>query len=126
MTDERRRRLGATGEQLAADHLQRLGLQILDRNYRTRWGELDLVVYDEKRLIFVEVKTRIAYGHGPERDPLESLHPRKQHQVRAMAKNWLVERRDRPHADALRFDAIGVTLDRAGRLLRLDHLEAAF
>lgn len=124
MTDERRRRLGATGEQLAADHLQRLGFQILDRNYRTRWGELDLVVYDEERLIFVEVKTRIAYGHG--RDPLESLHARKQNQVRAMAKSWLVERRDRPHADALRFDAIGITLDRAGRLLKLDHLEAAF
>jgi putative endonuclease len=124
MTDDRRRRLGATGEQLAADHLQRLGLRVLDRNYRTRYGELDIVAYDEEVLIFVEVKTRVAYG--PASDPLESLHARKRNQVRAMASRWLAERRDRPRADALRFDAIGVTLDRAGRLLRLDHLEAAF
>lgn len=124
MTDDRRRRLGATGEQLAADHLQRLGLQILDRNYRTRYGELDIVAYDDEVLIFVEVKTRVAYARGG--DPLESLHTRKQNQVRAMARSWLNERRDRPRTGGLRFDAIGITLDRAGRLLRLDHLEAAF
>jgi putative endonuclease len=43
-----------------------------------------------------------------------------------MAARWLVERRDRPRAQELRFDAIGVTLDARGRLIRLDHLEAAF
>jgi putative endonuclease len=125
MTDDRRQRLGATGEQLAADHLQRLGLQIVDRNYRTRHGELDIVALDgTARIVFCEVKTRIAYGHA--RDPLESLHARKQNQVRAIAGRWLVERKDRPHARDLRFDAIGVTLDPSGRLLRLDHLEGAF
>jgi putative endonuclease len=124
MPDERRKRLGATGEQLAADHLLRLGLQIVDRNYRTRWGELDIVAYDCRTLIFCEVKTRVTYGRVI--DPLESLHERKRNQVRSMASSWLAERKDRPRADALRFDAIGVTLDRAGRLLRLDHLEAAF
>jgi putative endonuclease len=125
MTDDRRRHLGAAGEQLAAEHLERLGLQIVDRNYRTRFGELDIVALDgSSQIVFCEVKTRVAYGDA--RNPLESLHPHKQAQVRQIARRWLAERPDRPRARNLRFDAIGVTLDRTGRLLRLDHLEGAF
>ncbi len=71
-----------------------------------------------------EVKTRRLPRSG--RDPLESLHPRKRTQVRRMAGRWLVERRTRPRVSELRFDAIGVTLDQDGQLLRLDHVEGAF
>jgi putative endonuclease len=124
MTDDRRRKLGDAGEQLAADHLTRRGFQILDRNYRTRWGELDIVACDGRTVVFCEVKTRIASRAG--RDPLESVHPRKRLQVRRMAGRWLAEKRDRPRANELRFDAIGITLATDGQLLRLDHLEAAF
>jgi putative endonuclease len=123
MPDDRRRRLGIAGEQLAADHLIRRGLRILDRNYRTRWGELDIVACDDRRIVFCEVKCRIANRAG--RDPLESVHERKRAQVRRMAGRWLVER-EHPRVGDLRFDVIGVTLAPDGRLLRLDHLEAAF
>jgi putative endonuclease len=104
---------------------------IIDRNFRTRWGELDIVALDERTIVFCEVKTRLVSDRlGPgdprTRDPLESVHPRKRAKVRRMAARWLVERRDRPRADELRFDAIGVTVDPAGRLLRIDHLEGAF
>src|SRR5579863_10207228 len=92
MPDDRRRRLGTTGEQLAADHLTRRGFQILDRNYRTRWGELDIVACDDHQIVFCEVKCRVANRAG--RDPLESLHQSKQSQVRMMARSWL---RDRVH-----------------------------
>ena len=54
------------------------------------------------------------------------MHARKRAQVRKMAGRWLIERTDRPYADTLRFDAIGVTFDRAGRLVSLEHLEGAF
>jgi putative endonuclease len=124
MSDDRRRQLGDTGEQLAAEHLNRRGFQILDRNFRTRWGELDIVACDGQTIVFCEVKTRLASRAG--RDPLESIHPRKRAQVRRMAGRWLAERNDRPRATDLRFDAIGVTLGADGRLIRLDHLEAAF
>jgi putative endonuclease len=124
MSDDRRRKLGDTGDQLAAEHLIRRGFQILDRNFRTRWGELDIVATDGRALVFCEVKTRVASRAG--RDPLESVHPRKRAQVRRMAGRWLVERNDRPRAGELRFDAIGITLSADGRLVRLDHLEAAF
>jgi putative endonuclease len=124
MPDNRRRQLGDAGEQLAADHLARRGFQILDRNYRTRWGELDIVACDERTIVFCEVKTRIAPGAG--RDPLESVHPRKRAQIRRIAGRWLADRSDHPRVSDLRFDAIGVTLASDGRLLRLDHVEAAF
>ncbi len=124
MPEDRRRRLGETGEQLAADHLARRGFQILERNYRTRWGELDIVAADGQTIVFCEVKCRIANRAG--RDPLESVHPSKRAQIRRIAGRWLAERRDHPRVSDLRFDAIGITLDPDGRLLRLDHVEAAF
>jgi putative endonuclease len=119
-----RRELGALGEQVAAEHLKRRGFEIVERNYRTRWGELDIVAYDGRTLAFVEVKTRRQRRGQP--CPLEAIRSRKRLQVRQMALRWLQERRERPHADVLRFDAIGVTLDGGDRLLRLDHIEGAF
>jgi putative endonuclease len=116
--------LGAVGEELASQHLTRQGFRILDRNYRTRWGELDIVAFDGVALVFCEVKSRRAGGSAG--SALEAVSSAKQAQVRRMAGRWLVERRDRPYADVIRFDAIGVTFDGAGRLLALEHLEGAF
>jgi putative endonuclease len=118
------RNVGRLGEQLAADHLVKRGFEILERNYRTRWGELDIVAFDGTTLAFCEVKTRRMADDR--RDPLESVHPHKRSRIRKMASRWLVERTDRPRADELRFDAIGVTFDLSGRLVRLEHLEGAF
>jgi putative endonuclease len=124
MSDDIRHRLGQRGEQLAADHLVRRGYRIIERNYRTRWGELDIVAYDGTTLAFCEVKTRRMAN--AQRDPLEAVRPHKRTRIRKMASRWLVERTDRPRADELRFDAIGVTFDLSGRLVRLEHLEGAF
>lgn len=123
MSDDRRR-LGSRGEQLAAEHLVRCGFQILERNFRTRWGELDIVAGDADTLVFCEVKTRLAARSG--RDPLESVHLRKRRQVRRIAAQWLSQRPAHPRARYLRFDAVGVTLAADGRLLALDHQEGAF
>jgi putative endonuclease len=116
--------LGRLGEQLATEHLIRRGFEIVERNYRTRWGELDIVAYDGRTLAFCEVKTRRFTAPG--RDPLESVHAVKRSKVRKMAGRWLIERTDRPYAENVRFDAIGVTIDPAGRLVSLEHLEGAF
>ena len=124
MSRDQRPQLGRLGEQLAAEHLIRRGFSIVERNYRTRWGELDIVAFDGRTLAFCEVKTRRMSAPG--RSPLESVHTRKRSKVRRMAASWLVERTDRPRAEHLRFDAIGVTLDAAGRLVGLEHLEGAF
>jgi putative endonuclease len=124
VTSDPRPRLGALGEQLASEHLVRRGFEIVERNYRTRWGELDIIAFDGRTLAFCEVKTRRASPAGG--NPLEAVRASKRSQVRKMAGRWLIERTDRPRADMLRFDAIGVTVDGTGRLLSLEHLEGAF
>jgi putative endonuclease len=118
-----RKHLGRLGEQLAAEHFARLGYTVLARNHFTRYGELDLVLSDGRTLVFCEVKTRRIGSGGA---PFENLHPEKQAQVRKMAAAWLAEPSDRPWHDDLRFDAVGVLLDRQDGLVRLDHLEGAF
>jgi len=118
-----RRHLGQLGEQLALEHLERLGYALVARNHRTRFGELDLVVCDRRALVFVEVKTRRAARPGRAWD---GLHPRKREQVRRMARAFLADVEDRPRAAALRFDAVGVTIDAHGGLVALEHLEGAF
>jgi putative endonuclease len=124
MAIDPRRHLGDIGEQLALEHLERLGYELVMRNHRTRWGEIDLVVHDGRSLVFVEVKTRRASGEG--RGPWEALHGAKQRQVRRMAAAFLAEVSERPRSAELRFDAIGVVIDPRGRLVALDHVEAAF
>jgi putative endonuclease len=124
MPTDRTQELGRRGEELAAEHFSRLGYRVLARNHRTRFGELDLVLADddEGTIVFCEVKAR-RLGSG---EPFDSLHGPKRKQVRTMAAAWLAEVTDRPFGAELRFDAVGVTLDSHGRLIRLDHMRAAF
>jgi putative endonuclease len=124
MHSDPRRRLGIAGEDLAAAHLRRLGYAVIDRNHRTRWGELDIIAHAPGTLVFVEVKTRRASARAG--SPIEAVDPRKQAQVRRMAAAWLARVNDRPRAQELRFDVIGISVDAAGRLLELDHREGAF
>jgi putative endonuclease len=121
MSSDPRHHLGRAGEQIAVGHLENLGYEIVARNHRTRFGELDIVALDGSVLVFCEVKTRRGRGQ-----PWDALNDRKRSRVRRMAASYLAEVSDRPRADDLRFDAIGVTIDPAGRLARLDHLEGAF
>jgi putative endonuclease len=126
-----RRTLGAAGELLAARHLEARGFEIVDQNFRTRYGELDLVASDRRFLVFCEVKTRIARGEQGPLGPLAAIGVRKRRQVRAMAREWLGARAPDARCDSgsppeIRFDAIGLTLDVQGRLMSLEHLEGAF
>jgi len=127
LTNDRIQR-GRLGEDVAARHLVGCGYRILARNYRTRSGELDLVVADPRYLVFCEVKTRVAGTRAGPVGALEAIGAVKRRQVRAMAREWLA---GRPRgaiglADELRFDAIGVTINAAGGLLALEHIEDAF
>jgi putative endonuclease len=122
-----RQRLGRVAEDLVAERLAAAGWEIVERNARTRYGELDLVARDGRALVFVEVKAgRIGASFGPER-PILAIDPRKQRQVRRLAAAWLAERRgDLPFFAEIRFDAVGVSFDRAGRVTDVEHIENAF
>jgi putative endonuclease len=126
-----RRALGRRGEELAADHLRRSGYSVVERNARTRYGEIDLVVHRHRALIFVEVKTRrIVRSQGTPRNdqaPLAGLGMRQRVHLRRLAAAWLAdERRSRPFAETIRFDAIGVVIDAGGMLREVEHLENAW
>jgi len=126
-TSDPRRRLGALGERLAVEHLERAGYAVVERNWRSRLGELDIVAADPGALVFCEVKTRVAGGRSGPVAPLDAIGPGKRRRLRLLAREWLCERAgERTRRRLLRFDAIGVTVDRAGRLLSLEHLEDAF
>jgi putative endonuclease len=121
-----RKRLGATAEELAAARLAANGWEVIERNARTRYGELDIVALDGRALVFVEVKAgRQGSAYGPER-PVLSVDFRKQRRVRRLATAWMAARRDLPRYAEIRFDAIGVTFGRGGEVLDYEHLPAAF
>ena len=130
VTGDARKQLGRRGEEIAARHLEAAGWRIVDRNYRSREGELDLIAARGSTLAFCEVKTLVERD-GPSRgptNPVECVGPSKRAQVRRMARVWLaaraVEGKPAPAA-TLRLDVIGVVLAPDGRLVQLEHLEGA-
>ena len=110
-----RQALGAAGEEQAARWYRRRGYRILDRNWRCRQGELDLVVSWRRTVVFVEVKTRssVAFGH-----PGDAVGPAKQRRIRQLAVAWL--RANDARAAAMRFDVVAIV---AGEI---EVIEAAF
>jgi putative endonuclease len=98
-----RRALGARGERLAARWYTEHGYHILDRNWRCRDGELDLVVADGRRVVFCEVKARASQAFGA---PAEAVTPAKQRRVRRLAAAWIHQADHRP--SEVRFDVVSV------------------
>ena len=112
--------LGARGEQIAVAYLTDSGLHVLDRNWRCREGELDVVAREDDALVFCEVKTRRGTGYG---HPVEAVTLAKSRRIRVLAQRWLAAHDE--HARDVRFDVVGV-LVRAGRPALVTHLRGAF
>jgi putative endonuclease len=111
-----RQRLGAYGEELAAQHLARQGMTVLDRNWRCEIGEIDLVLRDGSTLVICEVKTRSSTAFGT---PHEAVTPRKLARMRALAGRWLGAHAVRP-VD-VRLDMVCVVSPRRGPV-EIDHV----
>lgn len=111
---------GAQGERWAEEVLLDAGMVMLDRNWRCRDGEIDLVALDEDEglstVVFCEVKYRRGTGYG---SPLESITRAKVRRLRFLALRWLSEHR--VHAERVRLDAVGV-LDRPGHPVEIQHV----
>ena len=112
--------LGARGERIAVAYLTDTGLRVLDRNWRCREGELDVVARDGDALVFCEVKTRRGLGFG---HPVEAVTPAKRRRLRVLAQRWLAAHDE--HAPEVRFDVVGVLM-RPGSPALVTHLRAAF
>jgi putative endonuclease len=112
--------LGISGEILACDALARKGYAVLERRYRTRAGEIDIIAMDGETLAFVEVKTRTSERYGP---PSESVTRRKRRRIVWMANWYLSERR--LHGCLCRFDVVTV-MCRPGAAPEIEVVKDAF
>ncbi|MGB3770829.1 MAG: YraN family protein [Rhodococcus sp. (in: high G+C Gram-positive bacteria)] len=112
--------LGRSGEDAAADYLTTAGLQIIVRNWRCRYGEVDIIAADGDTIVFVEVKTRSGRGFGT---PAEAVTPVKAQRIHRLAGVWLAEQRG-PWVP-VRFDVVEVIIAH-GEGPRLTHLSGAF
>jgi putative endonuclease len=102
-----------------------LGYRIVERNFRTKYGELDIVAVDRDTLVFCEVRTRV--GRDAIAYALESIGPGKRMQLRKMAREWFrLSTAERPSTRASRFDAVAVAMTRDGRVLSIEHVRDAF
>jgi len=111
--------LGRRGEALAAEALRARGLRIVERNFRCRAGEIDLIALDGRTLVFVEVRSRRGDGAGT---PLESVDGRKQARVARVARHYLAARGHRERD--VRFDVVGVRFD--AEPPAIEHVAGAF
>lgn len=110
--------LGQRGEDLAARYLEGLGYMIVDRNWRSRGGELDIVAQDADTTVFVEVKTRAGLGFG---HPFEAITELKLARLRRLAMAWCDAHPDRRRGP-VRIDAIAVIAGR-DREPSIEHLK---
>jgi len=114
-----RRQLGQWGESVAAQQLEAKGFQIVERNWRCRRGEIDLIAQEGDTLVFVEVKTRRGRGMGV---PEEALTSRKSRKLLLLGQLYLSQ-----HDLDIdwRIDMVAVELDRKGKLVRCEHIPNA-
>lgn len=115
---KRRLDLGRIGEQKAVAYLQKRGYQILERNFRSRWGEIDVICSHGQRLIFVEVKTHASDKAG---QPEESVTARKIAILQRTAQYFKMKQPQTP--DQLQLDVIAIKLDPSGQIKSLRHFE---
>ncbi|WP_366921651.1 YraN family protein [Metallumcola ferriviriculae] len=112
---------GKRGEDAAVLHLKKFGYQIVARNFRCRYGEIDIIARDGDTLVFVEVKSRTSARFG---SPFESVDIRKQKKLRQLAVIYLQSVEE--YVGNVRFDVVGVYLTPAGEVTEINVIKHAF
>jgi putative endonuclease len=112
--------LGRYGEDVAVEHLRSAGLEVLERNWRCRWGEIDVVAVDGDCLVVCEVKTRRSNRTG---SPLEAVTRAKLARLRRLSAVWLAAQER--HFPQIRIDVIGVLRPPRGQV-QVEHLKWVF
>lgn len=112
-----RQLLGKEGEDIAADYLKKHGYRIITRNFRSRYGELDIVALHNQTLIFIEVKTRIGNEFGL---PEEAVTPRKLREVIKTGEYFKLLHPELP--EALRIDVVAIEMSTEGNVEAFRHI----
>lgn len=111
---------GNKGEVLATQYLEKKGYRIEERNFRTRFGEIDIICWDAQTLVFVEVKTKIGHDFG---EPEEMVNKRKMSQVKRMGEVYLLNNKLEA---ACRVDVVAVVMKDGEVVERIDHYQAVY
>jgi putative endonuclease len=114
-----RQSIGRYGEERAAIYLQDRGYEIIERNWRGRGGEIDLIANEKGRLVFIEVKTRNGSGYG---HPFEAITTEKIARMRRLAADWCSVKQ--VSGIKVRLDAISVLI--SGGRVSIEHLKQVF
>ena len=114
-----RKNLGQWGERLAIRYLEKIGYRILEKNWRVKEGEVDIIALDKRRFVFIEVKTRKNNTFGY---PAESITNQKQTKMIKCIKKYLEQHHTIQHYD-VRLDIILISLDQKKRKIKLEHLK---
>jgi putative endonuclease len=112
--------LGDRGEELAASFLEKHGITVVERNFRCKGGEVDIVARDGDTVVFVEVKTRRNLAYGV---PQLAITPFKQRQISKAALTWLAKKRQ--HNTPARFDVVAILLE-SDVTYSIEHIRDAF
>jgi putative endonuclease len=112
--------IGDRGEELAASFLEKHGIRVVERNFRCKGGEVDIVARDGNTVVFVEVKTRRNLAYGV---PQLAITPFKQRQISKAALTWLAKKRQ--HNAPARFDVIAILLE-SEHTFSIEHIRDAF
>ena len=115
------RRIGTYGEDLAKTYISNSGHNIIDRNFRWRFGEIDFITKKDHSFHFIEVKYRSSRDYGL---PQESVIKKKQHKIKRTALLWLQQKR-LPVDSEMHFDVLALSKDLRGRI-RYEYIEDAF
>lgn len=113
---ENNKKTGLAQEERAAEYLEKKGFRVLERNFYTKFGEIDIIARDGDYLVFVEVKYRSGQRGG---HPLEAVGKRKQQHIKQAAQYYLL-RYGIPEDTPCRFDVIGILRE------EITHIEDAF
>ena len=122
-----KRKIGDIGEKIALDYLKKQGYQILDRNFQKPWGEIDIIVQNNKEIIFIEVKTRtVSEGQSLRYSPYpeENVRFDKKRKVIRTAQTYLLEKKYHPET-SWQIDVIAVELNIQTRKANLRHIKNA-
>jgi putative endonuclease len=114
-----KKEIGQRGEEMAVSFLKGLNYQILERNYRCKLGEVDIIALDNDTLVFIEVRTRSSLDFGL---PQESINRRKRHQISKVALEFML--RKKMKNIPARFDVVAISLEPGKE--KVDHIKDAF
>lgn len=117
----KRSEVGKFGEEEAVRFLKKKRYDIIARNWRNKFGEIDIIALDRETVVFVEVRTKMTGDFGT---PQESVTKVKMRQIVKAASNYIREKR--LEEESIRFDFIGVIADKDAGKPSISHIENAF